>query len=148
MRYSIKTFEKFEGLRDIIASTTTSAKSPQEFLEALTRFDIDWHVSEEGALMIKYWQIAAEGFVSPEQAGIIRSTKQSPDQSDELDWLSKNLDSVRQDYANQWVAICGNRIVAAATDLPDLMSQIIEFDKPFITFISSDQVVWNFTYAS
>lgn len=148
MSYSIKGLEKVEALKNIIVSTSTGAKPPQEILEDLTRFDIDWHVTEEGTLMLRYWRIEAEGFVSPEQAAIIRSTTQSPDQSDELDWLSKNLQSIRQDYAGQWIAICGNRIVAAATDLPNLMNQISQFDKPFITFIPADQIVWTFTYAS
>jgi len=148
MTYSIKTLEKIESLKNFISSTSTSAKSPEEVLESLTKLGIDWHLTEEGTLYLRYWRIEAEGFVSQEQAAIIQTTRQSPEQSNELDWLSKNLQSIRQDYANQWVAICGNRIVAAATDLSALMSQIIEFDKPFITFISSDQVVCNFTYAS
>ena len=148
MRYSIKDLEKFESLKDIIESTSTGAKSSQEVLDALTRFGIEWHLSEEGTLWIKTWQTVADGFVSPEQAAIIRTTRQSPEQSDELDWLSKNLQSIRQDYAGQWIAICGNRIVSAATDLPNLMSQIAQFDKPFITFIPSDQIVWTLTYAN
>jgi len=148
MRYSIKDLEKFESLKDIIESTSTGAKSSQEVLDALTRFGIEWHLSEEGTLWIKTWQTVADGFVSPEQVAIIRTTRQSPEQSDELDWLSKNLQSIRQDYAGQWIAICGNRIVSAATDLPNLMSQIAQFDKPFITFIPSDQIVWTLTYAN
>lgn len=147
MSYSIKGLEKVEALRNIIVSTSTGAKSPEEVLESLTKFGIDWHVTEEGTLMIRYWQIGAE-FVSPEKAALIRSTRRSPEQSDELDWLSKNLQSIRLKYAGQWIAICSNRIVAAATDLPNLMNQIIQFDRPFITFIPADQIVWTFTYAS
>ena len=147
MSYSIKTLEQVEAFK-IIISTPTRAKSPEETLESLTEFDIDWYVTEEGTLMIRYWQIAAEDFVSQEQAAEIRLTRQSPEQSDKLDWLSKNLQSIRSKYAGQWIAIYDNRIVAAATNLPDLMNKVIEFDRPFITFISSDQVVWDFTYAS
>ncbi|MBA7638084.1 hypothetical protein ES703_45735 [subsurface metagenome] len=148
MRYSIKDLENFEALKAIIESTSTSAKSSQEILDALTKFGIEWHLSGEGMLWVKTWQTVADGFVSPEQSAIIRTTRQSPEQSVELDWLSKNLQSIRQDYAGQWIAICGNRIVSAATDLPNLMSQIAQFDKPFITFIPSDQIAWTLTYAN
>lgn len=148
MRYSIKDLENFEALKDIIESTSTSAKSSQEVLDALTRFGIEWHLSGEGMLWVKTWQTVADGFVSPEQSAIIRTTRQSPEQSVELDWLSKNLQSISQDYAGQWIAICGNRIVSTATDLPNLMSQIAQFDKPFITFIPSDQIAWTLTYAN
>ena len=51
--------------------------------------------------MIKYWQIGAEDFVSPEQAAIIRSDRPSPEQGDELDWLSKNLANVCGPYSGQ-----------------------------------------------
>lgn len=135
------------SINDIIASTSTGDKSPQEALEALTRAGFDCYVTEGGDLAIKYWQII-KGFVSSEQAAIIRTTQQPQEQTDELEWLSKNLESIRPDYADQWVAISGNRIVAANSDLPNLMSQITQFDKPFITFIPSDQIVWNLTYAS
>lgn len=148
MSCSAKISEEIEALKDIIASTSTGAKSPQEVLEALTKFDIDWYVTEEGNIMIRYWQIGAEGFVSPEQAAEIRLTRQSPEHNDELDWLSKNLQSIRQNYAGQWVAIYENRIVAASNNLPNLMNQTSQFDKPFITFIPAGQIIWNFTYAS
>lgn len=142
------TSEEIESLLDSIASISSGAKAPQEVLESLTKFNIDWYVTEEGTPMIRYWQVAAEGFVSPGQAAEIRLTRQAPEQSDELDWLSKNLESIRQDYRGKWVAIYENRIVAAATDLPSLMSQISQFDKPFITFIPAEQIIWNFTYAN
>lgn len=147
MSYSAKTSEEIDAFRDIVASTSTGAKSPQEVLEALTKFGIDWYVTEEGNLLIRYWQIGAEGLFSPEQAAEIRLTRQSPEQIYELDWLSRNLESIRQEYASQWVAIYENRIVAASSDLPNLMNQINQFDKPFVTFIPSDQIVWTFAYA-
>ena len=147
MEYSIVGHKSVESIKDVIESTSTSAISPDDVLEALTKFGIEWYVTAEGTLMIKYWQIIADGFVSPERAAIIRTSAQSPDQSNELDWLSKNLQSICQDYAGQWIAISENRIIGSATDLPSLMTQIVQIDKPFITFIPSDQIVWTFTYA-
>lgn len=135
------------SINDIIASTSTGDKSPQDILESLARAGFDWYITEEGTLMYRYWQIGPEEFVTPERAATIRLTRQSPEQTDELDWLSKNLESIRQDYAGQWIAIYGDSIVAAATDLPNLMNQITQFDKPFITFIPEEQIVWTFTYA-
>jgi len=147
MNYSAKTSEEIGALTATIASTSTGARSPEEVLEALTKFGIDWYITEEGNLMIRYWQIGAQGFVSPEKAAEIRLTRRSPEQGDELDWLGRNLESIRSRYASQWVAIYENRIVAAAADLPSLMNQITQFDKPFVTFIPADQIVWTFTYA-
>jgi hypothetical protein len=98
--------------------------------------------------MIKYWQIGAEDFVPSEQVAVIRSDRPSPDQGDELDWLSKNLPNVRGRYGGQWVAVYNNEIIAAAPDLPDLIRQIGGFDRPLITFIPAEPVVWTFTYAS
>src|SRR3990172_7429088 len=45
------------------------------------------------------------------------------------------------------VAVYSNEIVASALNLSDLMSHITKFDKPLVTFIPSEPVVWNFTYA-
>ncbi len=148
MTYSITSSEKVEALKKDIASTLTSANSPQEILESLTKAGFDCHITEEGDLWYRYWQIGSKGFVSKEQAVIIRIAQKSPEQSDELDWLSKNLHSIRQDYAGQWIAIYENRIVGSAEDLPGLLTQIAQIDKPFITFIPSGQIVWNFTYAN
>jgi hypothetical protein len=135
-------------LLPIIDSVTTGAKSPEEILDTLEKYGIEWYLSEGGTLMIKYWQVGAEGFVTPEKAAIIMSTRQSPDQADELDWLSKNLQSIRDQFAGQWVAVHGNAVVAGAPDLSDLMNQITEYNRPFITFIPADPVLWTFTYAN
>lgn len=148
MTYSINSLEEVEVLKKYIKSTRTSAKSPQEAIESLTKAGIEWHVTREGTLWYKIWHIGAEDFATPEQVAIIQETQQPPEQRDELDWLSENLHSIRQDYANQWIAICSNEIIASATDLPDLLTQIAQIDKPFITFIPEGQFVWNFTYVN
>jgi len=131
----------------VLESITTGAKAAGEILDTLEKLSIDWYLSEEGTLMIRYWQVGAENFVSPERAAVIRSSKKSAGQVDELDWLSKNLQDVRAQFGGQWVAVYNNAIVAAAPDLAHLMSKITEFDRPLITFIPADPVVWNFAYA-
>lgn len=125
----------------------TSGKSPEEVLSLLGKYGIEWHVTEEGTLMIKYWQVGAEDFVPIEHAAIIRASSPSPEQSDKLDWLSKNMQNIRSEYGGQWVAVYDDRIVASAQLLPELMNQILEYDRPLITFIPAEPVVWTFTYA-
>ena len=149
MKSSIRAYNQVESQKTILSLISTSGtKSPEEFLEALDKIGIEWYVTEKGTLMIKYWQIGAEDFVPSEQAAVIRSDRPSPDQGDELDWLSKNLPNVRGRYGGQWVAVYNNEIIAAAHDLPDLIRQIGGFDRPLITFIPAEPVVWTFTYAS
>ena len=149
MKSSIRTYNQVESQKTILSLISTSGtKSPEEFLETLDKIGIEWYVTEKGTLMIKYWQIGAEDFVPSEQAAAIRSDRPSPEQGDELDWLSKNLQNVRGRYGGQWVAVYNNEIVAAAPDLPDLIRQIGGFDRPLITFIPAEPVVWTFTYAS
>lgn len=149
MKSSIRTYTQVGSQKTIVRLISASGtKSPKEFLETLDKIGIEWYVTEKGTLMIKYWQIGAEDFVPFEQAAIIRSDRPSPEQGDELDWLSKNLPNVRGRYGGQWIAVYNNEIVAAAPDLPDLIRQIGGFDRPLITFIPAEPVVWTFTYAS
>ena len=149
MKSSIRAYNQVASQKTIFHLISASGtKSPEEFLEALDKIGIEWYVTEKGTLMIKYWQVGAEDFVPSEQAAVIRSDRPSPDQGDELDWLSKNLPNVRGRYGGQWVAVYNNEIIAAAHDLPDLIRQIGGFDRPLITFIPAEPVVWTFTYAS
>ena len=143
MRYKA---EVFETAKDLIDSTLDSELSPEETLETLERTGIDCYLTEEGTLAVKIWQFF-EGFVSPEEAAVIRPNRSFPEEASELDWLSRNLQTIRAEHGGQWVAISGNEIAASASSLPDLMTQITGLDKPFITFISSEPAVWNFVYA-
>lgn len=147
MKYPNRTYASNEVSETVVSSTLTGAKSPEEILRTLDRFDIDWYVTEEGTLMIRYWQVGAEEFVSQEQVAIIRATRSSPKEGDELDWLGKNLQSIREQYGGRWVAIYRSEIVTSATNLPELMNQTSELDRPLITFIPEDPIVWTFTYA-
>jgi hypothetical protein len=152
MREPVRAYEKIGELKTTVTSVTaTYAKSPQEALDILDRLDrlgIESFVTIEGDLRIKHWTIAAEDFVSPEHAVIIRSIKPSPEGIDKIDWLSKNLPDIRTRYAGQWIAVYGNGIVAAAQNLAALTNQIAEYDRPLITFIPTEPVVWTFTYAN
>jgi hypothetical protein len=147
MKLPVTTFEKIGDFKNVIESMSIEAQSPTEFLAALGRIGIESYVTEEGHLMIRYWQIGAEDFVPPEQASIIRTSRPLPDQGDNMDWLSKNLQTIRQEYGGKWVAVYNERIVASSSTLPDLMNQIEEYDRPLITLIPAEPVIWTFTYA-
>jgi len=149
MKYSTKVYEDIKAVKTTtITSVCTGAKSPEEVFETLDRLGFESYVTKEGDLWVKSWQIGAEGFVSPGQVAVIRSNRPSLERVDKLDWLSKNLQNIRGRYSDQWVAVYSNEIIAAASNLPDLMSQIGGFDRPLITFIPAEPVVWTFTYAS
>jgi len=147
MQLSATTFEKIGDFKNVIESMSIEAQSPTKLLAALDRIGIESYVTEEGHLMIRYWQIGAEDFVPPEQASIIRTSRPLPDQGDNMDWLSKNLQAIRQEYGGKWVAVYNERIVASSSTLPDLMNQIEEYDRPLITLIPAEPVIWTFTYA-
>jgi len=147
MKLSATTFEKIGDFKSVIESMSIEAQSPTELLSALDRIGIESYVTEEGHLIIRYWQIGAEDFVPPEQASIIRTSRHLPDQGDNMDWLSKNLQTIRQEYGGKWVAVYNERIVASSSTLPDLMNQIEEYDRPLITLIPAEPVIWTFTYA-
>lgn len=151
MRESARTFEKIGELKTTLTSgASTGAKSLEQALDTLDtldRFGTESFVTEEGDLWIKFWEIEAEDFVSPEHAAVIRSKRIAPEGTDKLDWLSKNLTHIRSQYGGQWVAIHSNAVVAAALNLSHLMDQIAEYDRPLITFIPAESVVWTFTYA-
>jgi len=147
MKLSTMTFEKIGDFKSVIESLSIEAQSPTELLSALDRIGIESYVTEEGHLMIRYWQIGAEDFVPPEQASIIRTSRRPTDQADNMDWLSKNLQTIRQEYGGKWVAVYNERIVASSFTLPDLVNQIEEYDRPLITLIPAEPVIWKFTYA-
>lgn len=149
MKYSTNVYEDIEVLKNTtIKSAYTGAKSPEEVLKTLDSLGYESYVTKEGDLLVKSWQIGARKFVSPEKVAVIRANRPSLERGDELDWLSKNLQNIRGQYTNQWVAVYSNEIIAAASNLPDLMSQIGGYDRPLITFMPAEPIVWNFTYAS
>lgn len=133
-----------EGFR----SEIISGKSPEEVLSTLDQLDIEWHVTEEGSLMIKSWQIGAEDFVDSQMAREIRSARPLDNNSMQLDWLSKNLEKLREQYGNKWIAIHGEKVVGDGRTVSELMQKIEAVDRPFITFIPSEPIVWTLVYGN
>ncbi len=131
-----------------IEQIISGSGSPEEVLKSLEKFGFEWHISEEGHSKIKSWTVAAEGFVTPAQAADIRASKPVNECGDDLDWLSKNLENVRAEFGNKWIAICENKIVGSSTSLPELIVQVEQFDKPLITFMTADQSTWTSIYAN
>jgi superfamily II helicase len=145
MKYT--TIDNLDDLKGIIRSISTTTASPEQVLDRLDELGMEPFLTKEGDLMIKYWQVGAENFVSPEQAAVIRDKRPTPNNSDSMEWLSTNLEKVRREFSNQWIAIKNNNVVSSAPTLPQLMSQITDYEAPFVTFISAESIVWNFAYA-
>lgn len=145
MTISARIYKQAKSALCIVTSVSTGSTSSGEV--ALKRLWGDTHDTAKGVLMFRCWQIAAENFVSPEQVVVVRIGQPSPEQGDKIEWLSNNLQDICREYGGQWVAVYSNEIVASALNLSDLMSHITKFDKPLVTFIPSEPVVWNFTYA-
>jgi hypothetical protein len=142
----MKVTEDFVGrLRQTIDVVSTGSYSAEEIMAHLDKIGMESFVTEKGDLAIKCWQII-EGFVSEEQAAVIRSTRSSPAEGSEMDWLSENLQSIQERYAGQWIAVRDNEIVASALTLPELLTLIADIDKPLVTFISTEPVVWEHIY--
>ncbi len=136
-------------MRKLIESATTSTSRPEDILEQLRSCGIEWHITEKGALWIKYWQIGAEDFVPVEHAAALREGEKMSPEVTALEWVSRNLDNLRIRYPGKWVALQGIKIVAAADDLSALMLQVKEqgIEQPFVTQIPAEKVVWTTTYA-
>lgn len=123
----------------------------EEFLEGLDAVNIEWYITEQGHLFTRQWRLEAENFVPAEQVEPLQDGREPPAEVTQLEWLSRNLDSLRKKHPGQWAAIAefGVSLVVAGT-LPQLMEKIAEdkIQNPFITQIPSDNVVWDTTYAS
>jgi hypothetical protein len=132
-------------LRKAIESVTTGAKSPEEVMEHLDKIGMECYVTQKGELAVKCWYFI-EDFVSEEYAAIIRSKRSSLMEGDKMDWLSKNLQAIQKKYAGQWIGVGDNEIIASAPTLPELLILISDIDKPLVTFIPIEPIVWNFTY--
>jgi hypothetical protein len=151
MNVLVKEFPEINQLNEFISSASTQGATGDEVLDYLDKMKIDWYVSEEGSLVLRYWQIGADTFVPPEKAAIIRSTKSSSEQVDNLDWLNKNLDKIRESHSGKWIAIHKNAIVASGPNMPGVLSQLGQLagiDKPLITYIPEEPILWTFAYAN
>ncbi len=135
--------------KGIIESIGTSSLSPEEILERLDSYGIEWYLTEAGDLMIKYWQVGAEDFLPAEHVGTIRQGQTVPREASALEWLSRHLSDLRAQYVGQWVAIVENQVVAAAANLPDLLQRVRDsgIENPFITEIPAGPIIWTTVYA-
>lgn len=132
----------------IVESIVTSGIPPEEILNRLNSYGIEWYLTERGRLFIRYWQICAEDFTCPEQRAEIRDNQNIPHEATALEWLSNQLSAIRAQYINCWIAIDNEQVVADADNLPALLEKIQDagIETPFITFIPADPIIWNTAY--
>ena len=140
--------EELELTVKSLDSIIKSGESPKKKLSSLDEWGIDWHVTEGGSLMIKSWQIGDKDFVDSQTAATIRSSRPLDKESKQLDWLSKNLKNLCDEYSNKWVAIHDEKVVANGQTVSELMQKIEGLDRPLITFIPSERIVWTFAYGN
>ena len=128
----------------IIESLVTSGLPVDDILKQLDSLGIDWYLTEQGDLILRYWQVVAERLVPVEHVARIRASQSVPTAAEALEWLSTNLDDLRTQYADQWLAIVGHEVVASAPDLPSLLTATagLEAVTPFITQIPAQPVSW------
>jgi hypothetical protein len=129
---------------NIIESLVTSGRPLDDILQRLDSLGIQWYVTEQGDLMLRYWQVGAERLVPLDHVARIRASQSVPTAAEALEWLSTNLDDLRRQYAGQWLAIVDHRVVASAPDLPSLLTATaaLEGVTPFITQIPAEPVSW------
>ncbi len=136
--------------QDIIESLVTSGLPVKDILRQLESFGVEWYVTEQGDVMVKYWQVGAEGLVPPEHVANIRASQSVPAAAGVLEWLSANLDDLRARYSGQWVAIVDHQVIASAPDIVTLICATADLEgvTPFITQIPADPVVWHTAFSN
>lgn len=135
--------------KEIVESAVTSSLPPEKILERLDSYGIEWHLTEQGDLFIRYWQVGAEDFVPIGHIARIREGRAVPNDASTLEWLSTQLPELNKRYAGQWIAVIENQVVASAPNLPDLLQRIHDsaIEHPFITEIPAQPLIWNTAYA-
>lgn len=134
--------------KKILESIVTSGLPPEEILKRLDSYGIQWYVTEKSDLMIRYWQIGTEDFVPVERIARIRESQTVPAEASALEWLSGHLREVKADYADRWIAIIDNEVVADAESLPALLQKVHDarIENPFVTFIPAEPIIWSTAY--
>ena len=132
----------------LIRSTITSARSPEEVLKHLDKYNVESCITEQGDLMIRCWQIAAEGFVPAPQIAHYRTRNPSFSGAESLEWVSKHLSYLRETFGGKWIAVARDEVVASADELPSLMLKIeaIKVENPFVTQIPNEEITWHTLY--
>lgn len=131
-----------------ILQSVTSGLPPEEILKTLESYGIEWYMTQKGDLMIRYWQIGADDFVPVERIARIRESQTVPAEASALEWLSGHLREVKADYADRWIAIIDNEVVADAESLPALLQKVHDarIENPFVTFIPAEPIIWSTAY--
>lgn len=142
-------FQVGGATKELVESVVTSSLSPGEILERLDSYGIEWYLTAEGDLMIRYWQVGAEDFVPAEHVGRIREGRMAPQEARVLEWLSSNLAGIRARYAGQWIAVVNDQVAASSWNLPGLLQQVRDsgIERPLITEIPAGPVIWTTAYA-
>jgi hypothetical protein len=138
------------GVGSLVRGTSTGGGSPEEVLEHLDSLDVDWWVTDQGDLFIRYWQLGARDFVPVEHLATVRAAQPAPIGADKLEWISNSLRDLEKSYAGQWIAVDDSGVVAAAPELSALLEQVRERGvvAPFVTQIPAEApAIWTTTYA-
>lgn len=136
-----------EATKTFLDSVITPGAEPHRVLEQLDFAGIEHYVTPRGDLMIKTWQVAAEGFLSPTAVPLLQQTP--PTVGDALNWVSEHLNELREQYPGQWIAVSDGAVRAAAPTLPVLLAlaNAQGVAKPFVTQVPAGEVLWTMTYA-
>ncbi|MCK4792337.1 MAG: hypothetical protein KAV87_51885 [Desulfobacteraceae bacterium] len=132
-----------------VESVGTSGSTPEEMLDQLDSYGIEWHLTEEGDLWIKYWQVGAEKFVPAEYVAKLQGNRTVNNETTALEWMSKQLPELEKEYSGKWIAVVDNQVAAASDNLPDLLQQVqkLAIEHPFITEIPARPLIWATAYA-
>ena len=135
---------------DLAESAVTGSFSPKETLKHLDKMGIDWNITEEGNLWIRYWQIGPENFAPIEQIAELRQGRNVPNEVDAMEWVSRNLSELKDRYRGKWIAVVDGEVVAASADMSELTEQLHDkkIEKSFVTQIPKDPIVWTTAYAN
>ncbi len=134
----------------IVETVMTGSRSHEEILRRLKECDIECYITEEGDLMIKYWQVGAEGFVPAGRVAELRARNPATSGAEALEWVSKHLSELQARHGGKWVAVADGAVLASADDLPSLMVVLedIDVDSPFVTQIPPGPIVWHTLYGN
>lgn len=136
-------------IEKLIESVATSSSTKEEILKQISTYGIEWHLTEQGDLWMKSWRLSAEDFVPAEHVMRLREVGKMHGEANTLEWVSKHLSELRREYPGKWIAVVDDQVADASDSLLALMQQLHDknIERPFITEIPAQPVVWTTTYA-